>query len=190
MIKWHTRLLPQEVAEDQPAVQLTAKDFRGKWTQTGARAVATSAFSAAYRQPAPSWGSGPMRSLTVSGIGCSSNLPGYFNAYGMHTLHGRALAVATGAKLAKSRTDRHRDRWRWRWLRHRRQPFHPYGTPERRSHLFVMNNQIYGLTTGQLSPTSCSGDEDQEHTVWQCGVAGQSDYGGDYERGHVCRPRL
>ena len=32
--------------------------------------------------------------VTISGIGCSSNLPGYINTYGMHTLHGRALAVA------------------------------------------------------------------------------------------------
>jgi 2-oxoglutarate ferredoxin oxidoreductase subunit beta len=38
--------------------------------------------------------------VTISGIGCSSNLPGYVNTYGMHTLHGRALAVATGLKLA------------------------------------------------------------------------------------------
>ena len=38
--------------------------------------------------------------VTISGIGCSSNLPGYMNTYGMHTLHGRALAVATGLKLA------------------------------------------------------------------------------------------
>ena len=38
--------------------------------------------------------------VTISGIGCSSNLPGYISTYGMHTLHGRALAVATGVKLA------------------------------------------------------------------------------------------
>jgi 2-oxoglutarate ferredoxin oxidoreductase subunit beta len=38
--------------------------------------------------------------VAVSGIGCSSNLPGFINTYGMHTLHGRALAVATGLKLA------------------------------------------------------------------------------------------
>src|SRR5207237_377569 len=36
----------------------------------------------------------------VSGIGCSSNLPGFFHAYGVHSLHGRAVAVASGAKLA------------------------------------------------------------------------------------------
>jgi Pyruvate ferredoxin oxidoreductase beta subunit C terminal/Thiamine pyrophosphate enzyme, C-terminal TPP binding domain len=38
--------------------------------------------------------------LVVSGIGCSSNLPGFFRAYGVHSLHGRALPFATGAKLA------------------------------------------------------------------------------------------
>src|SRR3989475_7804745 len=42
----------------------------------------------------------PHNVVTVSGIGCSSNLPGYVSTYGMHTLHGRALAVATGGKLA------------------------------------------------------------------------------------------
>ena len=38
--------------------------------------------------------------LVVSGIGCSSNLPGFFRSYGVHSLHGRALPFATGAKLA------------------------------------------------------------------------------------------
>src|ERR1700704_5599182 len=38
--------------------------------------------------------------VTISGIGCSSNFPGFINTYGMHTLHGRSLAVATGVKLA------------------------------------------------------------------------------------------
>ena len=42
----------------------------------------------------------PHKVMTISGIGCSSNLPGYVSTYGMHTLHGRALAVATGAQLA------------------------------------------------------------------------------------------
>src|SRR3989338_8564380 len=40
----------------------------------------------------------PHKVAVVSGIGCSSNLPGYINTYGMHTLHGRSLAVATGLK--------------------------------------------------------------------------------------------
>ena len=41
----------------------------------------------------------PHQVCVISGIGCSSNLPGYINTYGMHTLHGRALAVASGVKL-------------------------------------------------------------------------------------------
>src|SRR3989441_11663924 len=41
----------------------------------------------------------PHQVLIISGIGCSSNLPGFINTYGMHTLHGRSLAVATRAKL-------------------------------------------------------------------------------------------
>src|SRR2546429_3674684 len=41
----------------------------------------------------------PHQACVISGIGCSSNLPGYVNTYGMHTLHGRALAVATGGPL-------------------------------------------------------------------------------------------
>jgi 2-oxoglutarate ferredoxin oxidoreductase subunit beta len=36
--------------------------------------------------------------MVVSGIGCSSNLPGFFRSYGVHSLHGRALPFATGAK--------------------------------------------------------------------------------------------
>src|SRR6187397_2949922 len=42
----------------------------------------------------------PAQVCVISGIGCSSNLPGYMNTYGMHTLHGRSLAVAIGVKLA------------------------------------------------------------------------------------------
>ncbi len=96
----------------------------------------------------------PHEILTVSGIGCSSNFPGFFNSYGMHTLHGRALAVATGAKMAN----------------HELTVFvtggdgdgfgiggnHFTHTARRNVDLtyIVMDNQIYGLTTGQLSPTS------------------------------------
>ena len=41
----------------------------------------------------------PHNVMVVSGIGCSSNLPGFINAYGFHGLHGRSLPVASGAKL-------------------------------------------------------------------------------------------
>ena len=92
--------------------------------------------------------------LVVSGIGCSSNFPGYFNAYGMHTLHGRSLAVATGAKLANHEltvivTGGDGDGFGIGGN-------HFTHTARRNVDLtyIVMDNQIYGLTTGQVSPTS------------------------------------
>jgi 2-oxoglutarate ferredoxin oxidoreductase subunit beta len=96
----------------------------------------------------------PHEILTVSGIGCSSNFPGYFNSYGMHTLHGRSLAVATGAKMANHEltvlvTGGDGDGFGIGGN-------HFTHTARRNVDLtyIVMDNQIYGLTTGQISPTS------------------------------------
>ena len=92
--------------------------------------------------------------VIISGIGCSSNLPGYINTYGMHTLHGRALAVATGLKLANHQltvlvTGGDGDGFGIGGN-------HFIHTMRRNVDLLyiVMDNQIYGLTTGQTSPTS------------------------------------
>lgn len=99
----------------------------------------------------------PHELLLVSGIGCSSNLPGFFYSYAVHSLHGRALPVATGAKLANHNmkvviTGGDGD---------------GYGigighfihTMRRNLDLtyIVMDNEIYGLTTGQASPTTAEG---------------------------------
>ena len=96
----------------------------------------------------------PHEILCVSGIGCSSNLPGYFNAFGMHTLHGRSLPVATGAKLGNHEltviaTGGDGDGYGIGGN-------HLMHTARRNIDItyLVMNNQIYGLTTGQVSPTS------------------------------------
>ena len=95
--------------------------------------------------------------VAISGIGCSSNLPGYINTYGMHTLHGRALAVATGVKLANHDltvvvTGGDGDGFGIGGN-------HFIHTMRRNVDLLyiAMDNQIYGLTTGQVSPTSSAG---------------------------------
>ena len=46
-------------------------------------------------------GVAPKDTAVISGIGCSSRLPYYMNTYGMHTIHGRAAAIATGLKTAR-----------------------------------------------------------------------------------------
>jgi 2-oxoglutarate ferredoxin oxidoreductase subunit beta len=102
-------------------------------------------------------GIGPHELLVVSGIGCSSNLPGFFRSYGVHSLHGRALPFATGAKLANHAltviaTGGDGDGYGI-GLNHFIQAM------RRNINItyVVMNNEIYGLTTGQCSPTSETG---------------------------------
>jgi 2-oxoglutarate ferredoxin oxidoreductase subunit beta len=92
--------------------------------------------------------------VTISGIGCSSNLPGYISTYGMHTLHGRALAVATGVKLANH--DLHVVVTGGDGDGFGIGGNHFIHTMRRNVDLLyvAMDNQIYGLTTGQVSPTS------------------------------------
>ena len=53
---------------------------------------------------------------TISGIGCSSNFPGFIDTYGMHTLHGRSLPVATGCEDGESCDDRAGNGRRWGWV--------------------------------------------------------------------------
>jgi 2-oxoglutarate/2-oxoacid ferredoxin oxidoreductase subunit beta len=138
-------------------VKVTIKDLKGKADPDWCPGCGDFGVLAALKQAIVEAGLEPHKVMTISGIGCSSNLPGYLNTYGMHTLHGRALAVATGAQLANHElkivvTGGDGD---------------GYGIggnhfvhAMRRNvdvTYVVMNNQIYGLTTGQLSPTSTKG---------------------------------
>lgn len=95
--------------------------------------------------------------VTVSGIGCAARLPYYLDTYGMHSIHGRAPAIATGIKMVQP------DLSVWvitgdgdalaiggnhtmHFLRR---------NPDIK--MILLNNQIYGLTKGQSSPTSPRG---------------------------------
>jgi 2-oxoglutarate ferredoxin oxidoreductase subunit beta len=102
----------------------------------------------------PTLGVPPEKLVFISGIGCSSRFPYYVNTYGVHSIHGRAPAVATGLKAARP------DLTVWvitgdgdglsiggNHLMH----------AIRRNldiNIVLFNNQIYGLTKGQYSPTS------------------------------------
>lgn len=96
----------------------------------------------------------PKDTLVSSGIGCSSNMPEFINVYGFHGIHGRALPVASAAKWANPK------------LTVLAYGGDGDGFSEGSQHLFyaakrnvdityiVSDNQIFGLTTGQASPTS------------------------------------
>ena len=102
-------------------------------------------------------GATPDKTAFVSGIGCSSRFPYYMNAYGFHTIHGRAPAFATGLKLAQPDLDV--------WLVTGDGDGLSIGGNHmlhvlRRNvdmQIMLFNNEIYGLTKGQFSPTSRPG---------------------------------
>jgi 2-oxoglutarate ferredoxin oxidoreductase subunit beta len=135
-------------------VELKPKDFKGKVDPDWCPGCGDFGVLNSLQKACSELGIRPHEILTVSGIGCSSNFPGYFNAYGMHTLHGRALAVGTGVKMANHEltviaTGGDGDGYGIGGN-------HFAHTARRNVDLtyLVMNNQIYGLTTGQVSPSS------------------------------------
>src|SRR5256714_12765172 len=77
---------------------LPVKEFKGKADPDWCPGCGDFGVLNALKSAISELGLRPHEVLTISGIGCSSNLPGYINTYGMHTLHGRALAVARGAQ--------------------------------------------------------------------------------------------
>ena len=142
---------------DQPPASLQAKDFKGAVDPDWCPGCGDFGVLKGLQKACAELGLLPHRIVTVSGIGCSSNLPGYINAYGMHTLHGRPLAVATGVQMANHEltviaTGGDGDGYGIGGN-------HFVHTARRNVDLtyIVMNNQIYGLTTGQISPTSSKG---------------------------------
>ena len=102
-------------------------------------------------------GKDPEEILLVTGIGCSGKLNSYFDSYGFHTLHGRALPVARAAKLANPELE----------VVAAGGDGDGYGIggnhfthTARENHditYIVFNNEIFGLTKGQTSPTSPKG---------------------------------
>jgi 2-oxoglutarate ferredoxin oxidoreductase subunit beta len=145
------------VTQQASVTPLKPKDFKGKVEPDWCAGCGDFGVLRTLQRACAELGLRPHQILTVSGIGCSSNLPGYFNGYGMHTLHGRSLAVATGAQLANHEltvvaTGGDGDGYGIGGN-------HFTHTARRNVDMtyLVMNNQIYGLTTGQVSPTSSEG---------------------------------
>ncbi|MDH4745053.1 2-oxoacid:ferredoxin oxidoreductase subunit beta [Sphingomonas sp. CBMAI 2297] len=111
----------------------------------------------AVQRTMPELGVAPENTVFVSGIGCSSRFPYYMETYGFHTIHGRAPAVATGVKLANPELDV--------WIITGDGDALSIGGNHtmhllRRNldcQFLLFNNEIYGLTKGQYSPTSREG---------------------------------
>jgi 2-oxoglutarate/2-oxoacid ferredoxin oxidoreductase subunit beta len=135
-------------------LKLTAKDFKSDQEVRWCPGCGDYAILAAVQGFLPELGIPREQLVFVSGIGCAARFPYYVNAYGLHSIHGRAAAIATG--LAASR----RDLSVWvvsgdgdtlsiggnHFLHALRRNVNIT--------ILLFNNQVYGLTKGQYSPTS------------------------------------
>jgi 2-oxoglutarate ferredoxin oxidoreductase subunit beta len=141
----------------KPSLGLKAKDFKTDQEVRWCPGCGDYAILAAVQGFMPELNIARENVVFISGIGCSSRFPYYMNTYGMHSIHGRAPAIATG--LSTSRPDL--------------KVFVVTGDGDALSiggnHLIhvlrrnvnltilLFNNRIYGLTKGQYSPTSEQG---------------------------------
>ncbi len=134
--------------------KLTAKDFATDQEVRWCPGCGDYAVLKAVQRTMPELGADPAKTVFVSGIGCSSRFPYYMETYGFHTIHGRAPAVATGVKLANPELDV--------WIITGDGDALSIGGNHtmhilRRNldcQILLFNNEIYGLTKGQYSPTS------------------------------------
>jgi len=133
---------------------LTAADFASDQDVRWCPGCGDYSILAQMKKVLPTLGVPPEKVVFVSGIGCSSRFPYYMNTYGLHSIHGRAPAIATGLKTVQP------DLQVWvitgdgdglsiggNHLMH----------VIRRNldiNIILFNNRIYGLTKGQYSPTS------------------------------------
>ena len=137
-----------------PKPAYTKKDFTSDQEVRWCPGCGDYAILAALQRMLPEIGTSPENTVFISGIGCSSRFPYYMNTYGFHTIHGRAPAVATGLRLANPDLDI--------WIVTGDGDGLSIGGNHlmhvlRRNvnvQLMLFNNQIYGLTKGQYSPTS------------------------------------
>jgi 2-oxoglutarate ferredoxin oxidoreductase subunit beta len=133
---------------------LTAKDFANENEVRWCPGCGDYSILAQVQKVMPALGVPKENIVIISGIGCSSRFPYYMNTYGMHSIHGRATAIASGLKAARPELSV--------WIVSGDGDSLSIGGNHtihllRRNfdvNLLVFNNQIYGLTKGQYSPTS------------------------------------
>ncbi|MFN4007821.1 MAG: 2-oxoacid:ferredoxin oxidoreductase subunit beta [Chitinophagaceae bacterium] len=141
-------------APQQPAVSLTAKDFATDQEVRWCPGCGDYSILAQVQKVMPTLGIPKENIVIISGIGCSSRFPYYMNTYGMHSIHGRATAIASGLKASRPELSV--------WIVTGDGDGLSIGGNHtihilRRNfdvNIMLFNNQIYGLTKGQYSPTS------------------------------------
>ncbi|XJZ28572.1 2-oxoacid:ferredoxin oxidoreductase subunit beta [Bacillota bacterium Lsc_1132] len=135
----------------------TFKDFRNDVKPNWCPGCGDFSVQAAIQRAAANIGLLPEQLAVISGIGCSGRISGYINSYGVHGIHGRALPIAQGVKMANRdltviAAGGDGDGFAIGMG-------HTIHAIRRNINItyIVMDNQIYGLTKGQTSPRSAAG---------------------------------
>jgi 2-oxoglutarate/2-oxoacid ferredoxin oxidoreductase subunit beta len=145
-----------ETSEKQPTTS-TVKDFQSDQDVRWCPGCGDYSILAQVQRVFPEFGHKRENYVAISGIGCSSRFPYYMDVFGIHGIHGRAPAIATGVKLVNPSLDV--------WVATGDGDGLSIGGNHmihmlRRNlniKVLLFNNQIYGLTKGQFSPTSVMG---------------------------------
>jgi 2-oxoglutarate ferredoxin oxidoreductase subunit beta len=114
-------------------------------------------FLASFHKAMAEIGVPPYETAIISGIGCSSRLPYYVNTYAMQTIHGRAAAIAMGAKVVNPKLTVWQISGDGDGLAIGGNHFIHAMRRNIDLNMILLNNRIYGLTKGQYSPTSPRG---------------------------------
>ena len=140
-----------------PPAKLTAKDYASDQEVRWCPGCGDYAIVRAMQITMAELEADPAKTVFISGIGCAARFPYYMATYGFHTIHGRAAAIATGTKIANPELDV--------WVISGDGDAlsiggnHLLHVLRRNVNLqyILFNNEIYGLTKGQYSPTSRTG---------------------------------
>ena len=139
-------------------MEYTYKDFKSdqevRWCPGCGDHAVLAAMQRAMPRVADALGYEKERFVVVSGIGCSSRLPYYMNTYGFHGIHGRATAISTGIKVANPSLSVWQACGDGDALAIGGNHFIHAIRRNIDINIILFNNQIYGLTKGQYSPTS------------------------------------
>lgn len=137
--------------------QYTAKDFKSDQYVRWCPGCGDYAILNSMQKVMADLGIAPQDTAVISGIGCSSRLPYYVNSYGFHTIHGRGAAIATGVKVANPRLTVWQITGDGDCLAIGGNHFIHSVRRNVDINVLLFNNQIYGLTKGQYSPTTKKG---------------------------------
>ena len=144
---------------EQIETTLTRQDFLSDIEPRWCAGCGCHAIFKAWTNVLPKLGYPKEEFVVISGIGCSSRLPYYADTYGVHSIHGRAPAVALGAKLANPNLSVWVVTGDGDGLSIGGNHFIHLMRRNPDINVMLFNNQIYGLTKGQASPTSPSGTQ-------------------------------